>query len=94
MNSWFQLTVSVLAVWRISHLFSCEDGPWDLVFHLRKQLGQGFFGNLLDCFYCLSVWMAVPFAVWMSSDWRSGFVQWLAISGGACIVQKAITKEK
>jgi hypothetical protein len=89
MNEPFQFVLSILAVWRLTHLFSQEDGPWDLVFRLRKQLGQGFFGNLLDCFYCLSIWIAIPFAVWMSDDLITGIVHWLAISGGACILFKA-----
>lgn len=81
-------------MWRITHLLSAEDGPWDSVFRFRKQLGQGFFGALLDCFYCLSIWIAIPFAVWMSNNWMNGIIHWLAISGGACIIQKAVTKGK
>jgi Protein of unknown function (DUF1360) len=88
----YQLSISVLAVWRITHLLSAEDGPWDSVFRFRKLFGQGFFGALLDCFYCLSIWIAIPFALWMSADWVTGIIHWLAISGGACIIQKAVTK--
>ncbi|MBX9785102.1 MAG: DUF1360 domain-containing protein [Chitinophagaceae bacterium] len=87
-----QLLVSVLASWRLAHLLSAEDGPWDVVIRIRKQLGHGFFGTLLDCFYCLSIWIAIPFAVWMSSDWITGIIHWLAISGGACILFKATEK--
>jgi Protein of unknown function (DUF1360) len=94
MSEPFQFFLSVLAVWRISHLLSAEDGPWDLVFHLQKQLGQGFFGNLLDCFYCLSIWIAVPFAIWMMDGWVTFIVYWLAISGGACIIEKVLRGEK
>jgi Protein of unknown function (DUF1360) len=92
MSNALQLLVSVLATWRVSHLLSNEDGPWDIVIRIRKQLGQGFFGTLLDCFYCLSIWIAIPFAVWMSESWITGIVNWLAISGGACIVFKAFEK--
>ncbi|HEX7584213.1 MAG TPA: DUF1360 domain-containing protein, partial [Prolixibacteraceae bacterium] len=55
--------ICTLAVWRITHLLSQEDGPFDTVIKFRKLFGQGFFGNLLDCFYCLSIWIAVPFAI-------------------------------
>jgi len=84
---------AVLASWRICHLLSDEDGPWDVIFKIRKQLGQGFFGSLLDCFYCLSIWVAIPFAIWMSDNWKDGIVSWLAISGGACIIYKASSKK-
>lgn len=84
---------AVLASWRICHLLSEEDGPWDMIFKIRKQLGQGFFGSLLDCFYCLSIWVAIPFAIWMSDNLKDGIVSWLAISGGACIIYKASSKK-
>ena len=72
-----------LAVWRLAHLMTREDGPFDLVFKLRKAAGEGFFGSLLDCFYCLSLWLALPFACLLSSDWVTGAVVWLALSGAA-----------
>ncbi|XZF12510.1 DUF1360 domain-containing protein [Chitinophagaceae bacterium MMS25-I14] len=84
--------ICTLAVWRLSHLFSQEDGPFDLVFKLRKQLGQGFFGNLLDCFYCQSVWWSVPFAIWLCSNWEEGIITWLAISGAASLLFKISEK--
>ncbi len=80
--------LSVLAVWRISHLLAREDGPFDLVFKLRKISGQGFFGNLLDCFYCLSLWIAAPFAVLLCVDWITGSLTWLALSGAASLLFK------
>lgn len=83
----------VLAVWRVTHLFSQEDGPFDLVFKFRKLLGHGFFGSLLDCFYCLSMWVAIPFAIWLSANWQTGLINWLALSGGACILFK-MTEQK
>lgn len=86
--------ICTLAVWRITHLFSQEDGPFDLVFKFRKLLGQGFFGNLLDCFYCLSLWIAVPFAVILCDKWLEGIIVWLALSGGACLLFKITNKEK
>jgi len=82
----------LLAVWRICHLLSQEDGPFDLVIKFRKLFGQGFFGSLLDCFYCLSMWAAIPFALWLASDWKEAVVSWLALSGGACILFKLTEK--
>jgi len=83
---------SVLALWRLTHLFSQEDGPFDLVLKFRKLLGQGFFGNLLDCFYCLSIWIAVPFAFLLCNDWLQGIITWLALSGAACLLFKLTDK--
>jgi hypothetical protein len=80
--------VCSMAVWRLSHLFSQEDGPFDLVFRFRKWLGNSFFGSLLDCFYCLSVWWSVPFAAWLCHNWTEGIITWLALSGTASLLFK------
>ena len=93
MSDAFKLLICILATWRLGHLLAEEDGPWDIIIRIRKQLGQGFFGTLLDCFYCLSIWIAIPFAVWMSNEWITGIIYWLAISGGACILFKSTTKK-
>ena len=74
-----------LAVWRLSHLLACEDGPFDVVVRLRRRSGDGFFGGLMDCFYCLSVWIAMPFAWLLSGDTLTGVVVWLALSGAASL---------
>ena len=82
----------LLAIWRISHLFSQEDGPFDLVIKFRKLFGQSFFGNLLDCFYCLSIWVSVPFAFFLANQWIQGIIIWLALSGAACLLFKLTEK--
>jgi hypothetical protein len=61
----YRLLLGILSVWRITHLLQAEDGPWDVVVRLRQRVGQGFWGKLLDCFYCLSVWIADPFAIFL-----------------------------
>lgn len=94
MREIFEFGMAVLAVWRLSHLFSQEDGPFDFVFRLRKFVGQGFFGSLLDCFYCLSIWFAIPFAFLLAKNFMDGLLYWLALSGGACILFKLTEKNK
>jgi hypothetical protein len=86
--------ICTLAIWRISHLFSQEDGPFDIVIKFRKLFGQGFFGDLLDCFYCLSMWVAIPFAVLLCNQWLQGIIIWLALSGAACLLFKLTNKNE
>jgi hypothetical protein len=59
----YALVIGILAVWRITHFFQAEDGPWDVVVRLRVAVGNGFWGKFLDCFHCLSVWISAPIAV-------------------------------
>ena len=44
--------------------------------------GTGFWGQLLDCFYCLSVWIAAPFAIYLGQTLGQGIMLWLALSRG------------
>ncbi|MEP6845852.1 MAG: DUF1360 domain-containing protein [Panacibacter sp.] len=86
------IILSILAVWRITHLLGKEDGPFDTIFLMRKKTGAGFFGSLLDCFYCLSLWIALPFGIWLGENWIEKILLWLALSGAACLLEQATAK--
>jgi hypothetical protein len=83
-----QFLICTLAIWRLTHLFVLEDGPWDFVYHLRKKLGTSIFGKAMDCFYCFSLWMAVPFAFIIFHDWIGRLICWLSLSGAACLLEQ------
>lgn len=88
---WFLL--GSLGVWRIVHLLNSEDGPWDLLARLRKWAGAGWLGHLLDCFYCLSIWVAAPFACAIGAEWKERLLLWPALSGAAIVMERLITRE-
>lgn len=81
-----------VAIWRITHLLSKEDGPFEVIFRLRKLAGEGVWGQLLDCFYCLSIWISLPFALWTGSSIPEKLLYWMAYSGLACLLEKATEK--
>lgn len=83
------LAVGVLATWRLTHLIVAEDGPWEVVARLRRGAGGGFLGQLMDCFYCSSIWVALPFAFWWGDAWMTRIVAWPALSGGAILLERA-----
>ena len=85
---WFRFAISALAVWRITHLLAAEDGPWALVVRIRRRLGRGFWGSLMDCFQCLSLWISIPFALLCADGIAGGVVVWLALSGAACLAER------
>jgi hypothetical protein len=89
----YWLIVGILAVWRVTHLLQAEDGPWDVVVRLRRALGDGVWGKLLDCFYCLSLWISAPLAWWLGEDGRERFLLWLSFSAGASILQQFTTRD-
>jgi hypothetical protein len=85
----YWLILGILATWRITHLLNAEDGPWDLLVKLRRLAGNGFFGGLLDCFYCLSLWVAAPLAWFLGSGWKERLLLWPALSAAAILLQRA-----
>jgi hypothetical protein len=85
------ILVGVLAVWRITHLFWGEDGPGDIFVRIRRIAGHGFWGRLLDCFYCLSLWVAAPLAWLLGGNWKERAVLWFGLSGGAILLERATT---
>lgn len=85
---WFRFILVVLATWRVTHLLAKEDGPANIIVRLRARLGDGLLGQLMDCFKCLSMWIAAPMALLIFHrplDWLLG---WLAISGAACLLEQ------
>ena len=89
----YWLLLSVLAVWRVTHLLQAEDGPWSLVARLRFRLGLSIWGTLMDCFYCLSVWIALPIAFLVGESWGERLLLWPALSAGAILLERATERE-
>lgn len=87
-NPWLAYVLAALATWRVAHLIAEEDGPADLVLRLRLRLGTGWLGSWMDCFHCLSIWVAMPFAVAVARSLGEWVLAWLALSGAACLLER------
>ena len=88
MGSKYELFLGALAVWRVTHLLNAEDGPGNILVNFRKWVGSGFWADLLDCFYCLSLWVAVPFAFLVGGTRKELLLVWLALSGAAILLER------
>jgi Protein of unknown function (DUF1360) len=88
MDHWSRLIVAVLATWRITHLLANEDGPADLFVRLRAKLGNRLLGKMLDCFQCLSLWVAFPLALFITRRPVDLLFTWFALSGAACLLER------
>ena len=84
--------LAVLAVWRTTHLFVVEDGPWQVFARLRRVAAAVRLQRLADCFYCASVWIAIPFALLLSRDWSVVAMCVLALSGGAILLERVTAR--
>jgi Protein of unknown function (DUF1360) len=87
----YRLILAILATWRITHLLFTEDGPWDVLVRLRAAAGRSVFGSLLDCFYCLSLWVAVAPASVLGRNRTDRLLLWPAISAGAIVLEQSIS---
>jgi hypothetical protein len=88
----YWLLIGTLCVWRITHLLSAEDGPANIFGWLRRRAGNGFWSRLLVCFYCLSLWISIPFAFLIGKGAREIALLWLALSGAASLLERATSK--
>jgi hypothetical protein len=88
MSVWMLFVLAVLATWRVTHLLANEDGPADIIFRLRRRLGDSLVGSLMDCFNCLSLWIAAPAAFLLASSPGTRLLSWLALSGGVCLLER------
>jgi hypothetical protein len=84
--------LAVLATWRVTHLLASEDGPADLIVRFRALLGESLVGKLMDCFYCLSLWIAAPAALFVTRNPLEWTMTWLALSGAACLLERITDK--
>jgi hypothetical protein len=85
---WIRFVLAALATWRLTHLLVSEDGPGNVVARLRSLLPGSMIRALASCFGCLSLWVAVPFAFFVSARFLDIVVAWLALSGAAFLLER------
>jgi hypothetical protein len=84
----YRFLLGTLFVWRITHLLSAEDGPWDIVVRLRRAAGQGLLGQMLDCFHCLSLWVSAIVAIFLGKKLGEQILLGPALSAGAILLER------
>ena len=87
---WIRFVLSALATWRVSHLLVNEDGPWEILARLRQWLGASPAGRLMDCFGCVSMWVAAPLSFFVFRRVPELILCWLALSGAAFLVERML----
>lgn len=86
---WPRFVLAALVTWRVTHLLAHEDGPANLIARFRARLGRGFLGRLMDCFHCLSFWVAAPAAFFVCAAPLDRLFAWLGLSGVSCLLERA-----
>jgi hypothetical protein len=84
--------ILIVVVWRLTHLIGSEDGPFDLIIKLRRAAGDSFLGKLMDCFYCLSIWIGLLAASSTAANFNELVLLTLYYSGGSIVLEKLTNK--
>ena len=92
MDNIVRYILMVVVVWRLTHLISAEDGPFDVIIRLRKLAGNTFVGRLMDCFYCLSIWIGLVCAWYAGNNYQMIVVLTLYYSGSSILIEKVTNK--
>ena len=79
-----------LAAWRVSHLLWAEDGPWNVTANMRRWAADHG-TRVFDCFYCLSLWVALPLALLVARSFTAWLLDWLAFSAVAILLERLTT---
>ena len=85
---WARLLLAALAAWRLTHLLAYEDGPAGVIATVRNVLRRRGWGAGLDCFHCVSLWVAAPLSLWVAARPLDALMVWLALSGAACLGER------
>lgn len=86
------LVIGGLATWRVSHMIVKENGPLMVFARIRAALAaiqtrSGGFFDLISCLYCVSFWIALVAALWVSGDIFHKLGYALAFSAIAMIIE-------
>jgi len=73
-------------VYRITLFLFEERGPFRCADAFRELAKRYGCGRVVECFHCLSVWVALPISL-LGENW---LMFTLAASGGACILHSAV----
>ena len=84
------LILAAAAVWRITHLFQVEDGPFATFERLRGWLRRNSLAGAVDCFYCLSLWVAAPIAFMLAHSVKEAVVATFALSAFAILMERLV----
>src|SRR5262249_9221434 len=86
MDHAYAFVAGALAVWRVTYAMTMGDGPAHLLAGLRAAVAR--WGSVLGCFYCASVWIALPAAAAIGATLAERALLWPALSGAACLLHR------
>ena len=84
----FRFLIAALATWRVAFLLVRERGPADVFERLRRVITVSVVAEAMKCVKCTGMWVAIPFAVFVRSQWPDVVVVWLALAGVTALIDE------
>jgi hypothetical protein len=98
---WLLFILGSLATFRLSHLFTKEQGPFAVFERLREAMpgGRGSAKEWLSCIFCfsLSASALVCLILWLGGvnlNWEEWVLTWLSFSAVTLIINQALMFQK
>jgi hypothetical protein len=89
-----ELLLLSIAVWRLSHAISKDDGPLNIFLRFRafaaaNQRREGGVFDTVSCVGCTSMWVALVFSLCFADNPVSWIIYTLVLSGVAMLIERA-----
>lgn len=89
-----EIAILALASFRLAHMLTLEDGPFDVFALIRGSLDplqRTWIGRGINCPLCVGFWASLfVLAVWFIPIVGPLLITWWAIAGLQTIIQKAL----
>lgn len=82
----FIVILMALAAWRLTHMLVREKGPYNLIERFRNAI-INYPWSPIHCFKCTSIWVGAVFAIPVSGDIGTYFINLLALSTVAIFIE-------
>lgn len=92
----FIFLLSVLSIYRLSHMIVFEDGFFDVFIRMRMWIDSHANPNDwkvkgFHCILCVSFWLSLIPAIFFSENIYYFFLLWGGVSGGVLVLHKLST---
>jgi len=83
------LLLATLAIHYVTTTITEYSGPFELLERIR-DFSRDYRGINLDCYWCLSLWISLPFALCLTSGW-SVLLYWFGLAGAANVLNEVLS---
>ena len=80
-ENWIWFVFCALAGWRLAVLFSYEEGPFNILVHVRRLLVTLGLKRIVGCFHCAALWISIAVVLCVYRVQYSSVLMVLSLAG-------------